>query len=104
MFGFEVPGEILREMIKNLPIAHAYIDSRGLPSAREAVKRHYRDRGPPDVDVDSVFLGNGVSELLTMATLALLEERDEALVPAPDYPLWTAATHLAGGRASWQRR
>jgi alanine-synthesizing transaminase len=99
MFGFEVPKEILEEMIRNLPVAHAYTDSRGLPSAREAVARHYRDRGLPDVDVDDVFLGNGVSDLLTMATAALLEERDEVLIPAPDYPLWTAATHLAGGRA-----
>jgi alanine-synthesizing transaminase len=99
MFGFEVPEEILRDMIRDLPGAHTYTDSRGLLSARLAVVRHYRERGLPDVDVDDVFLGNGVSELLTMATAALLEDGDEVLIPAPDYPLWTSATHLAGGRA-----
>jgi hypothetical protein len=62
MFGFEVPWEVLEEMIRNLPVSHAYTDSRGLPSAREAVERHYPDRGLPDVDVDDVFLGNRVSE------------------------------------------
>ena len=99
LFGFEVPEEILRDMIRDLPVAHTYTDSRGLLSARLAVVQHYQDRGLPDVDVDDVFLGNGVSELLTMATGALLEDGDEVLIPAPDYPLWTSATHLAGGRA-----
>jgi alanine-synthesizing transaminase len=99
MFGFEVPEEILHDMIRDLPRAHGYCDSRGILPARQAVVRHYRNRGFPDVDVDDVLLGNGVSELFTMAINALLEDGDEVLIPSPGYPLWTAVTRLAGGKA-----
>ena len=99
MFGFDAPEEILQDMIRNLPHAHGYSDSRGILPARRAVVQHYQNLGLPDVDIDDVFLGNGVSELVTMAVQALLEDGDEVLIPAPDYPLWTAVTSLAGGRA-----
>ncbi|MFJ9810253.1 pyridoxal phosphate-dependent aminotransferase [Streptomyces sp. NPDC101158] len=98
LFGFEAPEEIVQDMIRMLPRAHGYTDSRGILSARRAVAQRYQSMGLTDVDVDDVYLGNGVSELISMATQALLEDGDEVLVPAPDYPLWTAVTTLAGGR------
>jgi alanine-synthesizing transaminase len=98
-FGFEAPEEIVQDMIRMLPQAHGYTDSRGVLSARRAVAQRYQALGLADVDVDDVFLGNGVSELVSMAVQALLEDGDEVLVPAPDFPLWTAVTTLAGGRA-----
>ncbi|MFF2568005.1 pyridoxal phosphate-dependent aminotransferase [Streptomyces sp. NPDC058084] len=98
LFGFEAPEEIVQDMIRMLPRAHGYTDSRGILSARRAVAQRYQSMGLTDVDVDDVYLGNGVSELISMATQALLEDGDEVLVPAPDYPLWTAVTKLAGGR------
>ncbi|MFI0927706.1 pyridoxal phosphate-dependent aminotransferase [Streptomyces sp. NPDC021012] len=98
LFGFEAPEEIVQDMIRMLPKAHGYTDSRGILSARRAVAQRYQSMGVPDVDVDDVFLGNGVSELISMAVQALLEDGDEVLVPAPDYPLWTAVVTLAGGR------
>ncbi|MEV6549927.1 pyridoxal phosphate-dependent aminotransferase [Streptomyces sp. NPDC051597] len=99
LFGFEAPEEILQDMIRMLPRAHGYTDSRGILSARRAVAQRYQAMGLPDVSVDDVFLGNGVSELVSMAVQALLEDGDEVLIPAPDFPLWTAVTKLAGGRA-----
>jgi alanine-synthesizing transaminase len=99
LFGFEAPEEILQDMIRNLPGAHGYSDSRGILPARRAVVQYYEERGVPDVGIDDVFLGNGVSELVTMSIQALLEDGDEMLIPAPDFPLWTAATSLAGGKA-----
>ncbi|MFE2377696.1 pyridoxal phosphate-dependent aminotransferase [Streptomyces sp. NPDC059398] len=99
LFGFEAPEEIVQDMIRMLPRAHGYTDSRGILSARRAVAQRYQALGMPEVTVDDVFLGNGVSELISMAVQALLEDGDEILVPAPDYPLWTAVTTLAGGRA-----
>ncbi|WP_030673748.1 pyridoxal phosphate-dependent aminotransferase [Streptomyces rimosus] len=99
LFGFEAPEEIVQDMIRMLPRAHGYTDSRGILSARRAVAQRCRAQGLPEVDVDDVFLGNGVSELVSMAVQALLEDGDEVLVPAPDFPLWTAVTTLAGGRA-----
>ncbi|MCX4727310.1 pyridoxal phosphate-dependent aminotransferase [Streptomyces sp. NBC_01306] len=99
LFGFEAPEEIVQDMIRMLPQAHGYTDSRGILSARRAVAQRYQARGLPDVTVDDVFLGNGVSELISMAVQALLEDGDEILIPAPDFPLWTAVTTLAGGRA-----
>ncbi|WP_432249854.1 pyridoxal phosphate-dependent aminotransferase [Streptomyces sanyensis] len=99
LFGFEAPEEIVQDMIRMLPRAHGYTDSRGILSARRAVAQRYQAMGLDDVDVDSVFLGNGVSELVSMAVQALLEDGDEVLVPAPDFPLWTAATTLTGGKA-----
>ncbi|GAA1152686.1 pyridoxal phosphate-dependent aminotransferase [Ornithinicoccus hortensis] len=97
-FGFEAPDTILQDMIAALPIAQGYSDSKGILSARRAVVSRYQDvPGFPRVDVDDVYLGNGVSELIMMTLSALLDDGDEVLVPAPDYPLWTAATSLAGG-------
>ncbi|MFF1419639.1 pyridoxal phosphate-dependent aminotransferase [Streptomyces sp. NPDC058280] len=98
LFGFEAPEEILQDMIRMLPQAHGYTDSRGILSARRAVAQRYQTLGLADVTVDDVFLGNGVSELVSMAVQALLENGDEVLIPAPDFPLWTAVTTLAGGR------
>ena len=99
LFGFDAPEEILQDIIRNLPHAHGYSDSRGILPARRAVVQYYQNLGVADVGIDDVFLGNGVSELVTMAVQALLEDGDEVLIPAPDYPLWTAVTSLAGGRA-----
>lgn len=98
LFGFEAPEEIVQDMIRMLPRAHGYTDSRGILSARRAVAQRYQALGL-EVDVDDVFLGNGVSELISMAVQALLEDGDEVLIPAPDFPLWTAVTTLAGGKA-----
>ncbi|WP_243076935.1 pyridoxal phosphate-dependent aminotransferase [Microbacterium sp. SS28] len=97
-FGFEAPFQIVRDMIEAMPYAHGYSDSRGIASARRAVVYRYEEvPGFPKVDPDDVFLGNGVSELITMTMQALLDEGDEVLIPAPDYPLWTAMTSLGGG-------
>ena len=98
-FGFEAPEEILRDVMLNLPSAQGYSDSKGLFPARKAVMQYYQQVGIPDLEIDDIYLGNGVSELIVMALQALLNEGDEVLVPAPDFPLWTAATALAGGRA-----
>ena len=98
-FGFDAPEEILRDIIRALPGAHGYSDSQGILPARDAVARRYHDLGVAGVGADDVFLGNGVSELASMAVQALLDDGDEVLIPAPDFPLWTAVTTLAGGRA-----
>jgi alanine-synthesizing transaminase len=98
-FGFQAPEAILQDIIRNLPSASGYSDSRGILPARNAVVQHYQNLGLTDIDVDDVFLGNGVSELASMAVQALLEDGDEVLIPAPDFPLWTAVTTLAGGKA-----
>jgi alanine-synthesizing transaminase len=97
-FGFEAPEEILQDVILNLSAAHGYGDSKGLLSARRAVVQYYQQRGVHGVDIEDVYLGNGVSELIVMALQALLDNGDEVLIPAPDYPLWTAAVSLSGGR------
>jgi alanine-synthesizing transaminase len=97
-FGFEAPDVIMRDMIQALPYAQGYSDSKGILSARRAVVTRYElVDGFPRFDVDSVFLGNGVSELITMTLQALLDNGDQVLIPAPDYPLWTASASLAGG-------
>lgn len=99
-FDFEAPHQIVRDMIAAVPHAHGYSDSRGILSARQAVTYRYEEiPGFPPVDPEWVFLGNGVSELITMTLQALLDDGDEVLIPAPDYPLWTAMTSLAGGTA-----
>jgi len=98
-FGFEAPEDILRDMIHQLPEAHGYSDAKGILPARRAVVQYHRSKGVSEFDVEDVWLGNGVSELISMALQALLDDGDELLVPAPDYPLWTATTTLAGGRA-----
>lgn len=98
IFGFEAPFQIVRDMIEAVPHAHGYSDSRGIMSARRAVvSRYEQEPGFPQFDPDDVYLGNGVSELITMTMQALLDEGDEVLIPAPDYPLWTAMTSLADG-------
>ncbi len=99
-FGFEAPDVIMRDIIQALPYAQGYSDSKGiLPARRAVVTRYELVDGFPYLDVDDVYLGNGVSELITMTTQALLDNGDQVLIPAPDYPLWTAATSLAGGTA-----
>ena len=98
-FGFEAPEAILVDMIRHLPKAQGYSDSRGIFSARTAVVQYYQGRGLTHMDVDDVYLGNGVSELITLSLQALLNNGDEVLVPTPDYPLWTASVSLAGGTA-----
>ncbi|MFJ3220944.1 pyridoxal phosphate-dependent aminotransferase [Kitasatospora sp. NPDC086801] len=98
-FGFEAPEEIVQDIIRNLPKAHGYSDSRGILPARRAVVQYYQQRGVTGVGVNDVYLGNGVSELIQMAVTALVDDGDEVLVPMPDYPLWTAVVRLAGGKA-----
>ncbi|MBC3185806.1 pyridoxal phosphate-dependent aminotransferase [Corynebacterium sp. zg-331] len=98
IFGFDAPDVIMRDMIAALPTSQGYSTSKGIISARRAIVTRYElIDGFPSFDVNDVFLGNGVSELITMTTQALLNDGDEVLIPAPDYPLWTAATSLAGG-------
>jgi alanine-synthesizing transaminase len=98
-FGFEAPDEILVDVIHNLPTAQGYCESKGLYTARKAVMQYCQQQNVKDVTVDDIYIGNGVSELIVMAMQALLNNGDEVLVPAPDYPLWTAAITLSGGRA-----
>jgi alanine-synthesizing transaminase len=98
-FGFDAPSELLRDIIANLPSSAGYATSKGLLPARRAVVQYYEGRGVDDLDIENVFLGNGASELIMMAMTALIENGDEVLVPAPDFPLWTAAVHLNGGKA-----
>ena len=98
-FGFEAPDEILVDVIRNLPTAQGYGDSKGLYSARKAIVQYYQSKGIQGATVNDVYIGNGASELLTMSMQALLNDGDEVLVPMPDYPLWTAAVTLSGGKA-----
>lgn len=98
-FGFDVPEELIQDMIYNLPLAQGYCESKGLFSARKAVMQYCQEKSFPDVTIDDIYIGNGVSELIVMAMQALLNNGDEVLIPAPDYPLWTAAVNLSGGRA-----
>jgi alanine-synthesizing transaminase len=97
-FGFEAPEEIVQDVILNLPNASGYSDSKGLFSARKAIMHETQRKGIAGVTIDDIFVGNGVSELIVMAMQALLNNGDEVLVPAPDYPLWTAAVSLGGGK------
>jgi alanine-synthesizing transaminase len=87
-FEFNVPEEIQTDVIRNLPNAQGYSDSKGLYSARKAVMQHYQSRGILGVDIEDIYLGNGASELIVMAMQALLNNGDEVLIPSPDYPLW----------------
>ncbi|MGD9888584.1 MAG: pyridoxal phosphate-dependent aminotransferase [Halothiobacillaceae bacterium] len=98
-FGFEAPEEIMQDVILNLGNASGYSDSKGLFSARKAIMHYTQTKGIRGVKIDDIYIGNGVSELIVMAMQALLDNDDEVLVPAPDYPLWTAAVTLAGGTA-----
>ncbi|MEX0617703.1 MAG: pyridoxal phosphate-dependent aminotransferase [Pseudohongiellaceae bacterium] len=97
-FDFEAPDEILQDVILNLPNAQSYSDSKGLFSARKAIMQECQKLNIPGVEINDIYLGNGVSELITMSMQALLNDNDEVLIPAPDYPLWTAAVSLSGGK------
>lgn len=96
-FGFEAPDEIVHDVIHNLPQASGYCDSKGLFAARKAVMHYTQQKQIKDVQLEDIYIGNGASELIVMAMQALLNAGDEVLVPAPDYPLWTAAVALSGG-------
>ena len=97
VFGFDAPEEIQQDMIRNLPNSAGYSDSKGIFGARKAVMHETQKQGIKGVTLDDIYLGNGASELIVMATNGLLDNGDELLLPAPDYPLWTAATSLSGG-------
>ena len=96
-FGFDAPEEIQQDMIRNLPNSAGYSDSKGIFAARKAVMHETQKQGIKGVALDDIYLGNGASELIVMATNALLDNGDELLLPSPDYPLWTAAASLSGG-------
>ena len=98
-FGFDAPDEIIHDMVVNMRQAQGYCDSQGLFPARKAVMQYYQSLGIQGVQTDDIWIGNGVSELIVMSMQALLDGGDEMLVPAPDYPLWTAAVTLSGGKA-----
>ncbi|BCL76066.1 aminotransferase [Jeongeupia sp. HS-3] len=97
-FGFDAPEEVVQDVIRNLPNASGYVDSKGLFQARKAIMHYTQEKNIADVTVDDIYIGNGASELIVMAMQGLLNNGDEVLVPMPDYPLWTAAVSLAGGR------
>jgi alanine-synthesizing transaminase len=96
-FGFAAPDDILKDVIHNLPSSQGYAESKGIYSARVAVMQYFQQQDIKDVSVDDIFIGNGVSELIVMAMQGLLNNDDEVLIPAPDYPLWTASVSLSGG-------
>lgn len=97
-FGFHAPEPLLETYRAHLQDAEGYCDARGILTAREAIAQHYREKGIPDVTASDVYTGNGVSELISLCMQALLNDGDEILIPAPDYPLWTAAATLSGGK------
>jgi len=97
VFGFDAPEEVQQDMIRNLPASSGYSDSKGIFAARKAVMHETQKQGIAGVTLDDIYLGNGASELIAMATNALLNDGDELLLPAPDYPLWTAVSSLSGG-------
>ena len=97
VFGFDAPEEIQQDMIRNLPNSAGYSDSKGIFAARKAVMHSTQQQGIKGVTLNDIYLGNGASELIVMATNGLLDDGDELLLPAPDYPLWTAAVSLSGG-------
>ncbi len=98
-FGFNAPDEIIQDVILNLRSAQGYTDSKGIFSARKAIMQNCQEKGIPGVGIEDIYIGNGVSELIVMAMQGLLNSGDEILIPAPDYPLWTAAVNLSGGKA-----
>lgn len=97
-FGFEAPDDILKDVIRNLPTAQGYCDSKGIYSARVAIMQYYQQKNITGVDIEDIYVGNGVSELILMAMNGLLNQSDEVLLPSPDYPLWTASVALSGGK------
>lgn len=96
-FGFDAPNEIVRDLIMNVRDSEGYSDSKGIFSARKAIEQYCQLRGFPNVSINDIYTGNGVSELITMSMQGLLNNGDEVLIPMPDYPLWTASVSLAGG-------
>ena len=98
-FGFTAPDEVIRDLIMNVRNSEGYSDSKGIFSARKAIMQYCQLKGFPNVDIDDIYIGNGVSEMIPMSMQALLDDGDEVLVPMPDYPLWTACVSLAGGNA-----
>ena len=97
LFGFSAPNKVLNNVSENLRLAQGYSDSKGLLSARQAILEEYKTLGVSNIEPNDIYLGNGVSELITMAMQALLNNEDEVLVPMPDYPIWTASVRLSGG-------
>jgi len=98
-FGFDAPDDILKDVIRQLPTAQGYSDAQGIYSARVSVMQYYQQKGIDNIAIEDVYIGNGVSEMITFALQALLNTGDEVLIPAPDYPLWTAAVNLSSGSA-----
>ncbi len=98
-FGFTAPHEIIKDLTYNLRACEGYSDSKGIFSARKAIMQYCQLKNIPNVSINDIYTGNGASELITMCMQGLLDNGDEVLVPAPDYPLWTASVNLAGGRA-----
>lgn len=98
-FGFRTPDEVIYDMRQQLPQCEGYSDSRGLFAARKAIMQYAQNKSIPNVTINDIYTGNGVSELINLCMQALLDEGDEILIPSPDYPLWTATATLAGGRA-----
>ena len=98
-FGFETPDEIVHDIIVNIRQAQGYVDSRGLFAARKAVMHYYQNQGVKNIQIEDIYIGNGVSELISLVLTALLNEDDEVLIPSPDYPLWTTVVEMAGGNA-----
>ncbi len=98
-FGFDAPDEIIQDVILNLRKAQGYCESKGLFAARKAIMQYSQSKAIRNVEIEDIYIGNGVSDLIVMAMQGLLNEGDEILVPAPDYPLWTSAVNLAGGKA-----
>ena len=97
-FGFDAPDEIVHDIILNIRNAQGYVDSRGLFAARKAVMHYTQTLGVKNVEINDVYIGNGVSELIVLSMQALINDGDEVLIPSPDYPLWTAAVALSGGK------
>ena len=98
-FGFQAPDEVIYDMRRQLTECEGYSDSKGLFSARKAVMQYVQLKNIPNVTIDDIYIGNGVSELINLSMSALLNDGDEVLIPSPDYPLWTACATLAGGKA-----
>ncbi|MFL0161721.1 pyridoxal phosphate-dependent aminotransferase [Aquirufa salirivi] len=98
-FGFETPDEIVHDIIVNIRNAQGYTDSRGLFAARKAVMQYYQNKGVKNIVIEDIYIGNGVSELISLVMMALLNPEDEVLIPSPDYPLWTTVVGLAGGNS-----
>lgn len=96
-FGFEAPDDILKDVIYNLPSAQGYSEATGIYAAKVAVMQYYQQKGVRNTTTQDIFIGNGVSEMIMMSMQALLNQGDEVLLPAPDYPLWTAAVSLSSG-------